>query len=187
MVMGVKSLICILSLATVFSLAGCSKDPTKVEPETRGKRGENCQARNDCQSGLACLNGICGVNEFSIGVAVKQCDRIECTVTADCCGDKPTEAPAACADRGTKCVSTFPGCSTAQVCTTDSQCGGGVCKPAAATGQCTGGNASLSGLTCQVVTDCQDRCVDSSCSISATSCTLDSDCTYYSSLTPTCT
>ncbi len=94
--MGVRSLIALLSVVSLFSFAGCSKDPTKFEPETRGKRGENCQARNDCQAGLACLNGICGTNEFSIDVAVKQCDRVECATTDDCCGDKPTEVPTKC-------------------------------------------------------------------------------------------
>lgn len=179
-------MICLLSLAAVFSVAGCSKDPTKVEPETRGKRGENCQARNDCQTGLACINNICGVNEFSIGVEVKQCDRIECSTTDDCCGDKPTEAPARCNQRETKCVSTFPSCSTAQTCTSDSACNGGTCRPAATTGTCSGGNASLTGLTCQAVTDCQDRCVAEVCSISGLTCTDDTGCSYYSALTPVC-
>src|SRR4051812_39675504 len=122
--MGVRSFLALLSVVSLFSFVACSKDPTKVEPETRGKRGENCQARNDCQSGLACLNGICGTNEFSIDVAVKQCDRIECATTDDCCGDKPTEVPTKCNARPATCTSTFPGCSAAQVCTSDSACGG---------------------------------------------------------------
>src|SRR3954469_8193285 len=109
--MGVRSLVALLSVVSLFSLAGCNnKDPLKLEPETRGKRGENCQARNDCQEGLACLNGICGANEFSVNVAVKQCDRIECATTEDCCGGKPTEVPSKCNALATTCTSTFPGC-----------------------------------------------------------------------------
>src|SRR3954451_7643667 len=115
--MGVRSILALLSLVSLFAFAGCNKDPMKFEPETRGKRGENCQARNDCQPGLACLNGVCGTNEFSINVAVKQCDRIECAATEDCCGDKPTEVPTKCNARATTCTPTFPGCSAAQVCT----------------------------------------------------------------------
>src|SRR5689334_21789709 len=103
--MGMRSLlavVCALSLTAVF---GCSKDEAqKVQPETRGKRGENCQARNDCEAGLACLNQICAKNEFDVGVAVKQCDRIECEDTSDCCGNKPTEAPAKCANRDVVCT-----------------------------------------------------------------------------------
>jgi len=184
--MGIRSLIALLPVVCLISFAGCSKDPTKVEPEARGQRGENCQARNDCQSGLACLNGICATNEFSIGVAVKQCDRIECATTSDCCGDKPTEVPAKCTARATTCLPTFPGCSTAVVCTSDAACGGqgGTCRPAATTGTCSGG--SLTGSSCAAVTDCQDLCVTGSCTYSQTTCTADTDCLYYSVATPLC-
>jgi hypothetical protein len=183
--MGVRSFVALLSVVSLFSFAGCSKDPTKVEPETRGKRGEHCQARNDCQAGLACLNGICGINEFSISVAPKQCDRIECAVTEDCCGDKPTEVPAKCADRATICTATFPGCTPNQVCSDTTTCGlGGTCRPAAATGACSGGN--LSGQACETATDCQDLCVTGACSFSLDVCTVDTDCLYYSAVTSTC-
>jgi hypothetical protein len=185
--MGVRSLIALFSLVSLCSFLGCSKDPTKVEPETRGKRGENCQARNDCQAGLACLNGVCGANEFSIGVAVKQCDRIECASTEDCCGGKPTEVPTKCNARATTCAPTFPGCSATQICTSDAACGGqgGSCRPAVALGTCSTGN--LTGLSCETATDCQDLCETGSCSVSGSSCTVNTDCTYYSATTPTCT
>lgn len=182
--MGVRSLIALMSVVSLFSFVGCSKEPTKFEPSTRGKRGENCQARNDCQDGLACLNGICGINEFSISVATKHCDKIECATTADCCGDKPTEKPAKCNAQAKTCTQNFPGCSAAQVCTSDAACQGGTCRAAAATGTCTGGLVSLS---CATAADCQDRCVTSSCTISGGTCTADSDCFYYSATAPTCT
>jgi len=187
MMMGIRSLIAFVSVVSLFALASCSKDPTKFEPSTRGKRGENCQARNDCQDGLACLNGICGINEFSVNVAVKHCDRIECASTADCCGDKPTEMPAKCNVRTATCLATFPGCNAAQVCTSDASCGGqgGTCRPAAASGTCSGG--TLSGLSCTTATDCQDLCVSSICSYSGGACAANIDCTYYTSTTPVCT
>src|SRR6478609_5430436 len=183
--MGVRSLIALVSVA-LFAFGGCKNDSRKFEPSTRGKRGENCQARNDCQDGLACLNGICGINEFSVSVATKHCDRIECATTADCCGDKPTEIPEKCNARATTCSQLFPGCSTAVTCTSDANCGGqgGTCKPAAATGTCSGG--TLAGLSCTATTSCQDLCVNSVCSYSASSCTANTDCTYYSTATTTC-
>jgi hypothetical protein len=184
--MGVRSVLALLSLVSLCSLAGCSKDPQKVEPETRGKRGENCQARNDCQSGLACLNGICAQNEFSIDVAVKQCDRIDCGETSDCCGDKPTEAPTKCNQRETTCTSTVADCSPTQVCTSNTVCGDGVCRPATL-GTCSGTLA----VSCETVDECQDVCsADGICTLSGTTCTEATeatDCSYHAyNTTATC-
>ena len=182
--MGARSLIAWVSLISLFSFAGCNKGPTKFEPSTRGKRGENCQARNDCQDGLACLNGVCGINEFSVSVAAKHCDRIECAETADCCGDKPTEAPEKCNARAATCTPMIVGCVANQVCTSDAACGGGTCRPAATTGSCSGG---LISRTCTAAADCQDSCVNSVCSISGGACADNVDCLYYSATTPVCT
>ncbi|HET7538522.1 MAG TPA: hypothetical protein VFK05_01575 [Polyangiaceae bacterium] len=182
--LGVRSLVALVSVVSLFSFVGCSKDPTKFEPSSRGKRGENCQARNDCQDGLACLNGICGINEFSVSVAVKHCDIIECSTTEDCCGDKPTEVPAKCSKRDATCLPSLAGCVANQVCTSDATCGAGTCRPAAATGTCSGGN--LAGRTCASTTDCQDLCVNGACSYSLDTCTENIDCLYYSTLTTTC-
>lgn len=167
--MGMRSLlamVCALSLTAVF---GCSKDEAqKVQPETRGKRGENCQARNDCEAGLACLNQICAKNEFDVGVAVKQCDRIECEDTSDCCGNKPTEAPAKCANRDVVCTPQLPGC-TLQLCTENSDCGAGTCRP---------GTCSLGAIECETSAECADTCTNSVCSRSLGACVDDLDCFY---------
>lgn len=174
--MGVRSFLVLLSLVGLTAFTGCSKDPTQVVPETRGKRGENCQARNDCETGLACLNGICSKNEFDVDVAAKHCDRIECTETADCCGDKPTKAPKECGDRDKYCLSTFPGCSPSLTCTSDSQCGSGTCR-AAGTGTCVNGVAALS---CTSVAACRDTCAaGGTCTLSGVTCAVDSECSYY--------
>jgi hypothetical protein len=175
-----RSLFLVFCALSVSALGGCSKDEAqKVQPETRGQRGENCQARNDCEAGLACLNQICSKNEFDVGVAVKQCDRIECAETADCCGNKPTEAPAKCANRDAICNPQLPGC-TVQVCTEDSGCGGGTCRP----GTCSGG---LTG-SCLEPEDCDDVCTaEGTCSLSGVACAADTDCTYYTyNATSTC-
>ena len=132
---------------------GCSTDKAqKVEPETRGKRGERCMARNDCESGLACLNGVCAKNEFAIDVSAKQCDRIECSEDTDCCGDRPTSAPTKCKNRDLICDSSnaqLPGCSPTS-CAATGTCQGG--------GTCGAGTCNLVGGTCTDATDCLDTC-----------------------------
>jgi hypothetical protein len=179
--MGMRSLLALVCGLSLVALGGCSKDEAqKVQPEIRGKRGENCQARNDCEAGLACLNYVCSKNEFDVEVELKQCDRIECSDTADCCGDKPTSAPAKCASRDTLCTATIPGCQASTRCTDDDSCNGGACSP----GVCSGG---LSG-SCTALEDCQDLCTAAgTCSRSGTLCELDAECTYYSyNATVTC-
>jgi hypothetical protein len=185
--MGLRSLVaavCLFSVS-VLSLSGCSKSAQKVQPETRGKRGESCLARNDCDSGLACINGICAKNEFNISVTAKQCTRVECDVTEDCCGDKATEAPAKCADRNETCDPAnrlFKDCS-ATTCTSDATCGEGTCGM----GFCSGGGNSAT--ACKTVADCKkDTCnLDTGyCTVSGLSCASDASCLYFGS-TVTCT
>lgn len=156
-------------VAFAFAFVGCASDEAqKVQPEARGKRGEACQARNDCESGLACLNQICSKNDFDVSVIPKQCDRVECQDDVDCCGDKPSVAPAKCAKRPSVCETfTIPGCQQG-VCASNATCGGGTCSP---------GSCSLVGGACTSTADCADRCVGNFCSISFQSCTLDSQCT----------
>src|SRR6188768_3142980 len=151
--MGLRSFIAVVSVLAVSAvgLQGCSKDAQKIVPDTRGKRGETCLARNDCDSGLACISGICAKNEFNLKVTAKECTRVECDVTEDCCGDKATEAPAKCDGRNEICDAEnqrLPGCVTS-TCTSDATClGGGVCSP----GVCSG-TGQLND-PCETATDC---------------------------------
>ena len=189
--MGIRSLIALVSLLSVVSFAGCSKNAQKVEPETRGKRGENCQARNDCETGLACLNGICAKNEFNIDVSAKQCVRSECKEDTDCCGDRATEAPAKCKNRNAICdtaTRNLPGC-VASSCTSDTTCNGGTCKPGFCSG--TGQNSAM----CTTAADCaKNTCVIpaggtlGTCSLTFASCSDLSPClaTTASCLNRTC-
>src|SRR6188768_4323464 len=132
--MGLRSFIAVVSVLAVSAvgLQGCSKDAQIIVPDTRGKRGETCLARNDCDSGLACISGIYAKNEFNLKVTAKECTRVECDVTEDCCGDKATEAPAKCDGRNEICDPEnrlLPVCSPTS-CTYDATClGGGVCSP----------------------------------------------------------
>lgn len=180
--MGLRSLIAWVALSSLCGFIGCSKDEAqKVQPETRGERGENCQARNDCASGLACLNGICAKNEFDIAVEAKHCDRIECSSTKDCCGDRRTSAPAACSGRVSICSTpTLLGC-VQTTCTSASSClGGGTC----AMGVCQGTGQTQT--ACGVAADCPkvtNTCVIDTglttgfCSVTQTSCSDTLPCT----------
>lgn len=140
----------------VAFFAACGGDDiSTVQPEVRGERGETCLARNDCVSGLACINSICSKNDFDVKPSAKSCDRIDCAETADCCGDKPTEAPAKCANRTAICGSpSVPGC-TRVTCDDNAACGGGTC----ATGFC-----STTSTSCDSDADCDGgTCENRSC------------------------
>jgi len=174
--MGLRSLLGLISVALAFSLVACDTDKAqKVEPETRGKRGERCMARNDCATGLACIGGVCAKNEFEVDVSAKHCERGECGTDEDCCGDRLTEAPAICDDRVLVCETpTLEGCiqTTCTDATEPTVCGDGFCGA---------GSCSSFGFTCMTASDCHDVCVAATgtCSLSNVACTLDTQCTYY--------
>ena len=138
--------------AFVGAFAACGGDDTEtqtVQPQTRGERGESCEARNDCEAGLACINHTCSKNDFDVKSTAKHCDRVDCSTSADCCGERPTEAPAKCANRAVICGSpSLPGCS-ATSCESNAECGGGECG----TGQC-----SNTFSNCDADGDCSDTC-----------------------------
>jgi hypothetical protein len=173
--MGLRSLIglCIIGLAFVF--VGCDSDKAqKIQPETRGKRNELCQARNDCEDGLACLGGVCSKNNFNLDVTARQCDRVDCSEDADCCGDRPMNPPAKCKDRAVLCSPLLPDCTNdGNVCTSATSCtGGGTCEP---------GTCSLLGTSCETSAECHDTCNPAtlSCRYSFANCTVatqDVDC-----------
>lgn len=173
--MGLRSLIGLFSVALAFSLVACDSDKAqKIEPQTRGKRGERCQARNDCDDGLACIGGLCAKNEFDIDVSVKHCERVECSNDEDCCGERPTAAPPKCKDREWICnTPTLPNC-VQTTCTAAGECPNG--------GTCAGvGTCSYPGGTCTDVAQCLDVCgVSGVCTRSGVTCIADTDCTYYS-------
>jgi hypothetical protein len=173
--MGLRSFLGAVFVALAFVFVGCSTDKAqKVEPETRGKRGERCMARNDCDSGLACLNGVCAKNEFAIAVSAKQCDRIECTEDTDCCGDRPTSAPAKCKNRDVVCTTPqLPGCVATSCVATGTCQGGGTCGP----GTC---SINTGGGTCTSVDSCYETCNQNTlfCTKSSLACTVDADCPY---------
>jgi hypothetical protein len=163
-------------LLAMAGAAGCSEGDetsTTVEPQTRGQRGESCQARNDCQEGLACIAGTCSKNDFDVVVSANHCDQIDCQVDTDCCGNKPLEAPAKCDNRTLICnTPQLPNCLV-EACTGDATCGGGTCG----LGQC-----SESFTSCDAAADCADVCgATNTCTLSGYACTAATqavDCLY---------
>lgn len=103
-------------------------------------RGESCRWRNDCQAGLACVNDVCTLNDFSITTTAKSCDLIECTTDADCC-DEPSSycmsLEADCRagdtfscmeyDRSCACRRACDANRCVSHCTSDADCFGGTC------------------------------------------------------------
>jgi hypothetical protein len=146
----------------------CKDGAQQVEPAAQGQRGEACQARNDCQAGLACILGVCSKNDFQLTSSAKHCDRIDCQTISDCCGSKPSVAPAKCDNRTSICQTpSLPGCTTT-FCTSSASCGGG--------GTCPTGYCSNTAAACTSNTDCSDSCVDGFCAVSGFSCTSDLNC-----------
>ncbi|HVZ31642.1 MAG TPA: hypothetical protein VG963_04405, partial [Polyangiaceae bacterium] len=105
-----KAPLWIMLLGCAALMGACKGGADKIEPATQGQRGEACQARNDCESGLACILGVCSQDDFQLTSSAKHCDRVDCEVDADCCGTKLTEAPAKCDNSTSICSTpTLPG------------------------------------------------------------------------------
>lgn len=154
-------------------------------------RGESCRWRNDCQAGLACINGICTMNDFNVSPTAKSCDLIECSADADCCDDPPafcdqlqSDCEAgdtfSCTQYDQNCV-----CNDACVenrcvfrCADDSECFGGTCVAGscvqcASDDDCSGDrvcdsgtcvNGCSSNRDCPYLHSCQEnRCVETGC------------------------
>ena len=151
----------------VFTVVGCNDDPQQTVPAARGERGETCQARNDCRTGLVCVMGVCSQNDFDVDVSAKQCIRVQCEEDEDCCGDKPLEAPARCSARETVCNTPWlPECST-DFCSSDTECSGGTCI----------GSCTYSGVSCTANSDCTfNTCSGGLCTFTFAACTTNEDC-----------
>ena len=176
---------------------GCTTKPKEITPARAGDRNDNCQAKNDCNSGLSCIGGRCQPTNYdNLEVSGKECIRHQCDETEDCCGDKPTDAPAKCAGVESICLTpTVPGCSPSSYCTDDDQCGSGTCEKALAPQRC-----SITQVNCTGSTDCYDEVCEQNyypyygsggggytigtCSRSNTSCDEDSDCPYFGDSCP---
>ncbi len=170
-----------LLLGGLFALGlaiGCSSDPQKVAPASAGERGTSCQAKNDCGADYSCISGVCQPANFDIDSTTKECYRVECAETADCCGDKPLDPPTKCRAAEAICSSSIPGCFGGDSCTTNDDCNGGTCG---------GLSCSSTFNSCVSIDDCpQDECIFPNiglggatlgqCRLSLSSCTSDANC-----------
>jgi hypothetical protein len=68
-------------------LTGFAQDAAVETTLSRGKRGETCEAANDCEQGLACIGSRCLESDFNLTFAPKQCYRVQCAASTDCCKD----------------------------------------------------------------------------------------------------
>lgn len=165
-------------IASLILVAGSCAGIDKTAPEHRGARGESCQARNDCQSDLACFNGICTENDFNIAVGAKQCFRIECSEKADCCGEGP---PADCDNQESICSQPYaePGCSSSYItCASDDDCSDYAGQSCSTSGYCTCDlnpdyDPSSDICTTDICSPCNLDCVDEMC---VAVCESDDDC-----------
>jgi len=80
---------CVAPLACIDNrcLEGFAPDAAVETTLSRGKRGESCQATNDCETGLACISSRCLESDFNIEHIAKQCYRVQCAASTDCCAD----------------------------------------------------------------------------------------------------
>ncbi len=170
-----------LSLGLAFVGCNGEEGTQTVAPAASGQRGETCDARNNCASGLACIQGVCAQNQFEVSPQSKECVLHECAETADCCGGKPSTAPAKCANVVSICdTPTIPGCTSDFLsCTSSAECDGGVCGL---------GICSYTSTSCDDANPCaQDTCVTGTCSISSVSCPNgQSDCATNTCLSREC-
>lgn len=150
---------------------------------SRGTVGESCRARNDCRSGLACINEVCVPGSSTLTVTGKGCYRVQCAGTLDCCADFVPAAgcdsyEAACqADPNDceayrtlcrcnricvseQCLDVGPGCAADAECPTQT-------APYCVTGRC---------VACREHGDCLEegaRCISGTCK---PPCRTDSNC-----------
>lgn len=180
----------LLAALLVFSLAmGCKKKvkTQTVAPAAAGERGTSCQAKNDCGPNLSCITGVCQPADFDLSSTGKECYRVECEETEDCCGDKPLNAPTKCRRRSQVCTPTVAGCPTGTTCTDTAACGGGTCA---------GLYCSSTFLSCATTDNCeQDECDfgligaggagTGTCTLSGLTCTSNAQCTLTNQCTGT--
>lgn len=153
------------------------------EPAPLGGLGETCASRRDCVSGLGCIRSVCLNEGRNLTVTGRDCYRVECEATADCCAqfvpDPGCDAyDAACVADPADCLAFRSLCQCNRECT-DSTCvdrgpncmADGEC-PRFTTPYCVADRCH----TCREHGDCTSdtaRCVDGEC---VAGCTRDEDC-----------
>ncbi|MFP6684378.1 MAG: hypothetical protein VB934_06675 [Polyangiaceae bacterium] len=175
-----------LIIGMLAMLTACAGAETETDDDSalRGKRGESCRARTDCESGLACISNVCGIESFNLAPSGKECVLVECRQADDCC---PAPLPQcsgwqvdcsqgdtfACEQYNNFCV-----CDATKVTCVDNTCQQ-VCS---ATDPCPFGQICNAGKCgeCATVADCaaDETCTASKC---VSKCSSNSDCAYFHS------
>lgn len=175
-----RSLLNACMVCLVVLAFGCNSE--EAEP-ARGELGESCQARNDCEEGLACVRGACLPRSVGLKPTGKECYRVQCKSAEECCADFVAHSDcdqfkAACDAEPDDCLPFNRYCKCqraceddlcvqlAPACITEDHCMGGF-LPYCASGRC---------VQCRTDTDCGTdgaSCVDGAC---APGCGADADC-----------
>ena len=184
-----------ISVSFVALFAACISDnkaETTVVQAVLGKRGESCNARADCEQGLACVNHVCRTESLNLQPTGKACVTVQCSAPEDCCPPPSSICPTYksycdqgeqvyCTEYDSLCV-----CDTSQVSCENDKCVQ-TCTPADAgfsdscrsLGQvCVGSRC----VDCAQDSDCALQglanriCADNKCQIK---CTKDTDCAAF--------
>lgn len=183
-----QTLLAFVMLLGIVFAAGCNDEPEQIEliPNQQGARGESCQARNDCEKGLACVRNTCVKNEYPISAVAGSCSVIQCTTDEECCD--ATLSPY-CESLEQDCANGQPYACDAfdDQCGCNQECKDRICrpKPRSCTEDydCPGSLPSCSGGKCVECTknsQCrgEDQCVNNSCE---SGCVADANCPLFES------
>ncbi|MDP6942812.1 MAG: LDL receptor domain-containing protein [Myxococcota bacterium] len=113
--------------------------------EEKGLKGESCERREDCESGLACISRVCVTMSNGLTATGRTCRTLNCEVDSDC-------------DDNASCISNvcIDTCTDNDECAamfwSSSVCVGGLCRECATNGDC-----SESGERC-VNNTCYNEC-----------------------------
>jgi hypothetical protein len=148
-----------------------------------GGRGESCQAKNDCADPLACVGNVCRDVMLSLSHTGKDCHRVECEASEDCCTDfvpNPNcdayrencevdpifcntyralcECNKTCEDE--LCVASAPGCTMDAECTSAQTpfCADGTCKQCREDSQCAGAATQCVDGVCMAACALDEHC-----------------------------
>jgi hypothetical protein len=195
---------CLAPLACIENtcLMGFAPDAGVDTAPSHGKRGESCQASNDCDQGLSCIGSRCLESDFDLDFIPKQCYRVQCAASEDCCTNfKPVGfTQAQCDTMKSNCESagvypppsvmppavTFNDCATwIQSCRCSMDCLEEQCliipgQFCLVDGQCTGGLGSCVNnrcVACKINNDCASTLLPYCTSNMCVQCKLDEHCT----------
>lgn len=149
----------------------------------RGRRGESCQATNDCVDGLGCVTQVCRDVTVPLGHTPKSCHRVECATDDECCDDFVPHTN--CATYEANCAMDPVFCNTYRsLCQCSRRCEADLCVEAppgcGADAECTSAQTPycVEGACAQCAKDAQCPGVGAKCrdGVCAAPCVQDEEC-----------